>query len=47
MNAFTFPARNGVWGGWTVAAVLVAFAFSLTAHGAQRMVLAEEWTNPG
>ena len=47
MKNHTFIARSDVWLGWTLAALLAATAIPVTAFGAERVVLGEEFTNTG
>jgi hypothetical protein len=43
MTGRFFPARDGVWLRWTLAALVVT-AVPLAALGANRMVISEEFT---
>ena len=44
MRGWPFPARDTVWVGWTLAAVVATTTFPLTAFGAERVVLGEYFT---
>ncbi|HUU84655.1 MAG TPA: hypothetical protein VM243_14240 [Phycisphaerae bacterium] len=47
MKHWMIPANANAWIGWTVAAIVVAAVFPLSASGADRLVVSELFTGEG